>query len=56
MPYAGLNVQFLGVAGYLEFMHRDWGLGITVTVPRIVEDKLPCKWAWVLKITGVIIN
>ena len=56
-PYAGIAVQMLGYpeGGYFDWQrHEVRPGGIEIMFPTIPEDKLPCKWAWVLKITGVI--
>ena len=36
-----------------KILSHKFNSGMTITIPAIPFDKVPCKWAWVLKITHV---
>nr|CAB3247389.1 alpha-L-fucosidase-like [Phallusia mammillata] len=48
------NVMMLGLEDNLKwsYLNIEKSDGVRITLPTLPPDKLPCKWAWVLKLTG----
>jgi len=46
------TVSLLGYPGTFTIKARPTG-GSDITIPAIAEDKMPCKWAWVLKFNNL---
>ncbi|KAK7483639.1 hypothetical protein BaRGS_00025072 [Batillaria attramentaria] len=46
------TVSMLGYSG--NFHWEMQGDSMAISVPPITVDKLPCQWAWVLKLTGIV--
>ena len=47
---AGAEVTLLGHPNPLSW--RQQGNNLTVTIPQLTIDQLPCQYAWVIKVTG----
>jgi alpha-L-fucosidase len=46
------TVRWLGYPGTLKWTPRAAG-GLTIHLPVVSLDKMPCLWAWSVQITGV---
>jgi len=46
------SITLLGHPGAFGFKTRPTG-GTDIAIPPIPEDQMPCKWAWVLKMTNL---
>ncbi|XP_067673731.1 alpha-L-fucosidase-like [Haliotis asinina] len=53
-PQAGpaTTVTLLGYPGHFEFQAGATS-GITITVPAIPADQMPCQWAWVFRLDNL---
>ncbi|XP_013776105.1 alpha-L-fucosidase-like isoform X1 [Limulus polyphemus] len=47
------KISMLGVKDILDFKKDATG-GIMIYFPQLTPDVLPCQWAWVLKMQGVV--
>ncbi|KAK6176168.1 hypothetical protein SNE40_014500 [Patella caerulea] len=52
MTQTGTTVQLLGYSGNFMWKARS-GRGIDITIPPISANKIPCKWAWTFKLSGL---
>jgi len=51
---SGTNVRMLGVEGYLKWSSPAGGdSGVTVDVPGLTPDKIPCQHAWVFALASL---
>jgi alpha-L-fucosidase len=48
----GMTVSLLGYSAKFDFKPRPTG-GIDVTIPVIPANEMPCKWAWVFKLSNL---
>jgi alpha-L-fucosidase len=46
------TASLLGYSGALTWKVHPTG-GIDIIIPDIPEDKMPCRWAWVIKLTNL---
>jgi len=46
------KISMLGYGAELKFTKNPQG-GITVQLPMIPISKVPCQWAWTLKLVGL---
>jgi len=51
-PSPSMTVNMLGYAGSFSWKQRPVG-GIDVIIPAIPEINMPCRWAWVLKLSNI---
>jgi len=51
-PTPATTITMLGYPGTFQWKARP-ATGIDITIPAIPENKLPCKWAWVLKFSSL---
>lgn len=49
---AATTVSLLGYDGNFSFQERAGG-GITIQIPPIPVNKMPCEWAWIFKLTAL---
>jgi len=47
------KVTMLGMPGEIEFVATETA-GLTIKLPQVPVNKLPCQWGWVFKITDVM--
>ncbi|XP_050411916.2 alpha-L-fucosidase [Patella vulgata] len=52
MTQSGTTVQLVGYSGNLTWTARS-GKGIDIQIPPIPTNKMPCKWAWSFKLSGL---
>ncbi|KAK6176160.1 hypothetical protein SNE40_014494 [Patella caerulea] len=52
MTHSGTTVQLVGYSGNLTWTARS-GKGIDIHIPPIPTNKMPCKWAWAFKLSGL---
>ncbi|XP_067674057.1 alpha-L-fucosidase-like isoform X2 [Haliotis asinina] len=52
VPSSGTTVTLLGYQGQFTWDKRASG-GMTVNVPAIPANQMPCQWGWVFKLTGI---
>ncbi|GFO17386.1 alpha-l-fucosidase-like [Plakobranchus ocellatus] len=50
VPSTATRVTLLGVSQPLSWSAAEQGKGIKIAVPSLPINKMPCKWAWVLKL------
>lgn len=48
------QVQLLGFAGDVEWQRQPADQGITIHVPAVTPNTLPCSYAWTFKITDLL--
>ena len=57
-PFPSAQTTTVSLVGYdsgVKFSWKPSGTqGMVITVPAIVENMLPCKWAWVFKLEGLL--
>jgi len=46
-------VTMLGYEGNLKWNSRSPAGGVVVSVPAIHASEMPCRWAWIFKLTNV---
>jgi len=51
-PVKGAKVKLLGNGSELNWEKVE--TGINVVIPKSIQDNLPCKHAWTLKISGIV--
>lgn len=51
-PAADLTITMLGYPGQIKWTERPEG-GISVLMPQLSDDKMPCHWAWSFKLLNV---
>jgi alpha-L-fucosidase len=49
----GSTVSLIGYGGPMKWANLGPSGGITVTIPPITIDQLPCRWAWAFKLTNL---
>ncbi|XP_046584535.1 alpha-L-fucosidase-like [Haliotis rubra] len=52
IPSADTNITLLGYKGEFEYTKNPQG-GITITLPNIPFNRIPCQWGWTFKIVGL---
>ncbi|CAH1794582.1 unnamed protein product, partial [Owenia fusiformis] len=52
-PNDNLKVSLLGYAGTFNW-HKRTGGGIVVEIPPIPANQMPCQWAWVFRLDGLV--
>lgn len=56
-PHPSVDTTIVSLLGYdgPNFSWKPTGSqGMMIMVPSIAEDKMPCKWAWVFKLEGLL--
>ena len=53
VPSTSTVVTMLGYSEPFEWIAESSQQGINVTIPVIPFNKIPCQWAWVLKLTFI---
>ncbi|XP_048236584.1 alpha-L-fucosidase-like isoform X1 [Haliotis rufescens] len=52
VPTTSTTVTLLGYMGQFTWDKRSSG-GMTINVPAIPVNQMPCQWGWVFKLTGI---
>ncbi|XP_071106514.1 alpha-L-fucosidase-like [Haliotis cracherodii] len=52
IPSAATNITLLGYEGQFEYTKNPQG-GITITLPTIPFNRIPCQWGWTFKMVGL---
>lgn len=53
IPSPNTEVSMLGYSDKFKWFSGPSGKGIYITIPVIPINKMPCEWAWLLKLTFI---
>ena len=59
-PTASPDLTVVSLLGYDQSIKFGWKptgtQGMVIEVPPIADNKMPCRWAWVFKLEGLVLK